>query len=261
MADLDTILSGTETPEPVAAKEQPRGEDGRWIPATEADTAPPAATTPEPTPEPVKAEAPPPPPKVEAPEERVPQAALLDERRKRQAYERELQELREQLARTKAEPQPKKDIWEDPEAYVSAAEQRAIAAAEAKMADMVGHINANISEKLARRQYPDYDAKRELFAQRLEADPIIRSEFNRHIAEGGDVGEFVYSTASRLQELAEVRGIDAYRQKVEAEVRARLEAEYAKRTPVPQSLNSIPSPATTTETWSGPPPLDAILKR
>jgi hypothetical protein len=191
----------------------------------------------------------------------VPQAALLDERRKRQAYEREVSELREQLAKVQAPAKPDADIWTDPEAYVSAAEKRAIAAAEARMSDMVGHIQANVSEQFARRQYPDYDAKRAAFTQRLESDPVIKAEFNRHIAEGGDLGEFVYSTATKLQQFAEVGNIDAYRQKVEAEVRARLEAEYAKRTPVPQSLNSISSPATNTETWSGPPPLDAILKR
>lgn len=259
MAELDEILSGT-APEP--AVEQPRGEDGRWLPVTEADTAPPAETAPEPTPEPAKAAAPTPPaPAAEAPEDRVPQAALLDERRKRQAYEREVETLREQLARSKEPAKSATDIWSDPEAYVSAAEKRAIAAAEARMADMVGNITANVSEQFARRQYPDYDAKREAFAQRLESDPVIRAEFNRHIADGGDLGEFVYRTATRLQEMADFNNIDAYRAKVEAEVRARLEAEYAKRTPVPQSLNAIPSPATSTEIWSGPPPLEAILKR
>lgn len=258
MADLDAILSGTETPEPVV--ERPRGEDGRWLPLAEADTAPPAETPPEAKPEPARAEVPAPAPVVEPPEDRVPQAALLDERRKRQAYERELVELREQL-KARETPKPDTDIWTDPEAYVSAAEKRAIAAAEARMADMVGHITANVSEQFARRQYPDYDTKRAEFTKRLESDPVIKAEFNRHIAEGGDLGEFVYSTATKLQQMAELTNIDAYRQKVEAEVRAKLESEYAKRSPVPQSLNSIPSPATSTETWSGPPPLDAILKR
>lgn len=254
MADLDAILSGQD--EPV---EQPRDENGRWVPAAESETAPPAETPPETKPEPVQAEAPA--PVVEPPEDRVPQAALLDERRKRQAYERELTELREQLARVKEPAKPDADIWTDPEAYVSAAEKRAIAAAEARMADMVGHIQANVSEQFARRQYADYDAKRVEFTKRLESDPVIRAEFNRHIAEGGDLGEFVYSTATRLHEMAELKDIGAYKAKMEAEIRARLEAEYAKRTPVPQSLNTIPSPSTSTETWSGPPPLEAILKR
>ena len=257
MADLDAILSGQT--EPVA--EQPRGEDGRGLPAAEAATAPPAETPPETTPEPARAEAPAPALVAEPPDDRVPQAALLDERRKRQAYEREVESLREQLARNKEPAKPAADVWTDPEAYVSAAEQRAIAAAEARMSDMVGHITANVSEQFARRQYPDYDQKRAEFSKRLEADPVIKAEFNRHIAQGGDLGEFVYSTATKLQQMAELTNIDAYRAKVEAEVRARLEAEYAKRTPVPQSLNAIPSPATSTEIWSGPPPLEAILKR
>ena len=164
----------------------------------EPETAPPAVTPPETQPEPVRAEAPAPAPVVEPPEDRVPQAALLDERRKRQAYEREVDAAPRTTAQVKEPAKPDADIWTDPEAYVSAAEKRAIAAAEARMADMVGHIQANVSEQFARRQYADYDTKRVEFTKRLESDPVIRAEFNRHIAEGGDLGEFVYSTATRL---------------------------------------------------------------
>jgi hypothetical protein len=249
MADLDAILSGKET----ESVEQPRDEDGRWVAAGDApevpEVAPPAAVVPEP--EPVKA--------PEPIEDRVPQAALLDERRKRQQAERESQELREQLERAK-KPPVDEDVWADPGKAISAAEQRAIAAAEAKMREQAFAIDANFSERLARRDYKDYDEKRAVFQARLESDPVLQSALNRHVENGGDLGQFVYTTATKLQELEQVGNLDAYRDKIRSEERAKLEAEM-KRPAVPQSLNATPSPTTTTEHWSGPPPLDAILKR
>lgn len=260
MAELDEILSGAET-EPEG---QPRGEDGRFIPTT-----PPVESTPEPEPTPQVAEDPPPAatPVAEPPEERVPQAALLDERRKRQQYERELAELREQLRAKETPPEPAKppaDVWSDPEGYISAAEKRAAELAESRVSQRLAHVEANISERLARREHADYDEKRTVFMERLASDPVLKSEFNRHLNEGGDLGEFVYETAGRLQELQEVRSIgsiQAYREKIAAEVRAQILAERSQPSAVPQSLNVTPSPATSTETWSGPPPLDEILKR
>jgi hypothetical protein len=272
MSDLDTILSGgddTTSTEPAAATERPRGEDGRWLPYTETEaesTAPPAVV------EPTPPETPAPAPVVETAkaetDDRVPQAALLDERRKRQHTERELQTLRAEIERLKGPTPPTsstpetEDFWTAPEKALSATEKRAIAAANARIDEVTGHLAANFSERFARRQWPDYDAKRAAFAERLEADPVIKAEFNRHIAEGGDLGEFVYETGARLLEYAEQRD-PQFREKVRAEERAKLEAEMraTTRPNVPQSLNGIPSAPVSTETWSGPPPLDAILKR
>jgi hypothetical protein len=260
MADLDTILSGGEdTTSTEPAVERPRGEDGRWLPYAEAETAPPAVVeTPPEAPTPVVE------PKAE--DDRVPQAALLDERRKRQSTERELQELRFEIERLKGQPPetPKaeaEDFWTAPEKALSATEKRAIAAANARIDEVTGHMAANFSERFARKQWPDYDAKREAFTARLESDPVIKAEFNRHISEGGDLGEFVYETGTKILEYAEQRD-PGFREKVRAEERAKLELEMkATRPVVPQSLNGISSPVSSTETWSGPPPLEAILKR
>ena len=248
MAELDEILSGEESG-PVA--EQPRDEKGRFAPVestvepvTPEPAAPPAA------PEPVTA-----PVEVKPPEpDHVPTAALLDERRKRQQIERELAEIRQRLEKPS---EPEKDIWEDPAAYVSAAEQRAVQKAQ----EMMRHQFANMSEAAARQRHPDYDEKRAVLEARLESDPVLRSELNRTIDNGGDLGEFVYKTASRLQEIESVGNLDSYRQKLEADIRAKVMAELAQKPQVPQSLNSTSSPSSHTETWGGPPPLDEILKR
>lgn len=254
MAELNEILSG-QTTEPVT--ERARGEDGRFTTATPAESVP--EPTPEPVPAPVAAAA----PVVEPVVDHVPQAALLDERRKRQQYERELSELREQMrAQTQPKPEPPKDVWEDPAAYISAETKRARDEAVREAQEMMRHQMANLSEQQARARHADYDEKSAAFAARIESDPVLRSELNRVIVNGDDLGEFVYKTASRLQEVEQVGNFDAYRQKVESEIRSKLEAEFAARKPVvPQSLNGEPSPSSTTETWKGPAPLEQILKR
>jgi hypothetical protein len=192
----------------------------------------------------------------------VPQAALLDERRKRQQYERELSELREQLKARETPVQPPKDVWEDPAAYISAEAKRARDEAVREAQTMMRHQFANMSEQQARAKYPDYDAKSAAFAARLEVDPVLRSELNRVVDRNGDLGEFVYKTEARLQEVEQIGNLDSYRTKLEADIRAKLEAEFAARKPVvPQSLNGEPSPSSTTEAWKGPAPLEQILKR
>lgn len=259
MAELDAILSGDET-ESVA--DQPRGEDGRFI-----STAPPAEPTPEPTPAaPVQAAEPTPPAAPVEPVavvDHVPQAALLDERRKRQQYERELADMRRELEqlRTPKQPEPPVDVWADPQAAIDAAKRQAVAEAEARLAERMMHVEANLSEKMARRQYKDYDEKRSVFQARLESDPVLQSELNRHVREGGDFGEFVYQTANRLQELEQIKTAGSIDALVEKRLQERLAALKPPTPAVPQSLNAQPSPVATTETWSGPPPLAEILNR
>jgi hypothetical protein len=188
----------------------------------------------------------------------------LDERRKRQQYERELNELREQMRAQVQQPapQPPKDVWEDPAAYISAEAQRARDEAIREAQTMMRHQFANMSEQAARAKYPDYDAKSAAFAARLEVDPVLRSELNRVVDRNGDLGEFVYKTEARLQEVEQIGNLDTYRQKLEADIRAKIMSEMQVQKPaVPQSLNATPSPAAHTETWTGPPPLEALLKR
>lgn len=268
MAELDAILSGVETPSEAAPIERARGEDGRFV-----STAPPAEPTPEavvpPEPEP-QAEAPPPPPPtppVVDEEERVPKAALQDERRKRQQYEREVAELREwrrqQEEKASQAVTPPANVWENPEAYISAATQKAREDAIRETQAMLGHQLANASEKAARKLYPDYDQVRAEFSERLAADPVLQSELNR--TDPADIGEFVYTTMNRLKALQEVQAvgsIEQLRAKIREEERAKLLAETPRPpTNVPQSLNRTPSPASNTEDWKGPTPLEGILKR
>jgi hypothetical protein len=261
MAELDAILSGEDdgTEDVEQNAPQARGPDGRYL--KETSSAPPAEPTPAPTPPPAAT----PPPEQD---DRVPQAALLDERRKRQERERENQELRDRLDRIEAQRQtppaakeePPKDIWDDPQAFVAAAERRAVEAAIAEADNRFIERMVRQSERAARKRYQDYDEMRQTFSERVNRDPVLKAEFNKAIAEGEDFGDFVYNSAKEMQRFATIRNADEMRAQIRKELEAELAAKANPTAQVPQSLNATPSPASTTETWSGPPPLEDILK-
>ena len=76
--------------------------------------------------------------------------------------------------------------------------------------------------------------------------------------------EYAYTIASQQLQLKEMQNPDEYRKKVEAEIRAKVEAEYAdkerKRT-VPPTLADARGAAggTRTPEWQGPAPLNEVL--
>jgi hypothetical protein len=249
MAELDEFLTGG----------QPRDELGRFAAKEDAPPASPeppieAAPTPEsitPAPEMVAAPAPAP--------DLIPQAALLDERRKRQQYERELQELRKHLETLQA-PKPQaevpQDFWENPQRFIESAREQAVQQALAKADERMRHQFAELCEINARNRYQDYDAVREKFLERVQDDPVLRAE----LARASDPAEFAYKTGKRLQEVEQFGGLDTYRQRLEAEIRQKIEAEMkAKSAPaVPQSLNAEPS-APAAPVPQGPTPLGSIV--
>lgn len=257
MAELDEILAGQDP--------QPRGEDGRWVSTDTPEETAATPAVPEPTPEPEKVEDPAPIPIAEPVEDRIPAAALLDERRKRQERDRENQELRDQLRQLQerpAQPENVPDLFEKPDERLTLVEQRARQSAIEEMERRMLNREANKSERQARKKWTDYDDRRAVFEARIKSDPVLASEFHRSVIQGDDdLGEFVYETVGKIQKMEQLRDPN-YLKTFEAEIEARVRKELsAAKPPVPQSLNATPSPASTTETWSGPPPLEAILKR
>lgn len=108
-----------------------RGPDGKFISQAEPQIEPVLDAAPEPEPAPLAATPAPPEPG------HVPLSAVLDEREKRQALERELAELRRQHAQPQA---PALDPYEDPAAYT---QQVAL------------NIKLDMSEELARSKHGD----------------------------------------------------------------------------------------------------------
>jgi hypothetical protein len=180
----------------------------------------------------------------------VPLSALLSERERRQAAE----------AKLPKEPQP--DIWEDPKAYIKSEldsrEDELLAKAEMKARETFFRY----TEGAARSRHTDYDQVRVAFAEEAQKNPSIATQ----LREAPDPGEFIYRQGKTVLELREVGGdLGAYRQRIETEIRQKVEKEVAERlartSNIPQSLNTEPSKGAgvTGSAWAGPTPLEEIL--
>lgn len=186
-------------------------------------------------------------------------AQATDERRKRQELEQRLAALEKNQSQ-----EPKKGFWDDPEA--------ALAAQRAETQQMVLSTRLNTAEAIAREKHPDFDEKMEAFKAFVESNPAIGPSLVQQCIGSANPAQFAYNFAKQQKELAELGGMEAYKQKtraeVEAEVRAKVEAEYkakaeadAKlRAGLPRSLGDARGVAPNKVVWSGPPSLEDILK-
>ena len=144
----------TPAEEPKEAKGEPQPEPEK----AEVDDGVPPAPEPEPT--------------------RVPITAMLDEREKRQAAERELQQLRqwrEQMeAQARAAQQKTPDIYEDPEGFVRQTQE--------SVQQMLWNERLNMSEALARDKFGDeaVESATQAFQQAARANPAIYAEMRQH---------------------------------------------------------------------------------
>ncbi|TWI04807.1 hypothetical protein IP90_00945 [Luteimonas cucumeris] len=142
-------------------------------------------------------------------DDRVPLAALKAERDKRQKLEREMAALRQQ-------PMPPA-FHEQPEQYVQQTIQQV-------RQDMTQTMYAALEDQ-ARETYPDYDEVfEEVQAYAEENHSVIPQIFN-----SPNPAKAAYKLGKQLRELKQMQDPDAYRSKIEAEVRAKIEKEYADK--------------------------------
>lgn len=266
VTSLDNVFS-SQPAEPIEqASVEPTQTDQTVMPQDtgEATPAPPAAT-----PEP----------------EHVPRTALMDERRKRQEYERQLMEAQHELERlrqsqqTKPEPLPQPALqptqFESQEKYLEAvAEQKAAAAAQAifeenmrramqaqQEAELRNQTQKDLADMLAagKAKYGDFE-----LVIRNPNLPLTDVMINTMIAldAGHEVG---YHLGQNPAEAARISRLPPSSQ-------AKAIAQIAKQLatpPVPEPTPAIPKTLTQTrsangqftKTWTGPTPLTDIFKR
>ncbi len=139
----------------------------------------------------------------------VPLAALKAEREKRQKLEKELEALRSQ-----APQEPAPNYFEDPEGYLQRVQnesnQRLYAALEAS----------------AREQYPDYDDAFAVVMRHAENNPAVV----REVMAAPNPAMAAYKMGKKLAEFEQMQDPEAYRAKIEADLRAKWEAEQAAKT-------------------------------
>lgn len=187
MADASAAAATPEAAEPTEAQPAPEPAATVEQPATPAPEAP---TAPE-----VKED------------KTVPLPALLAEREKRQALERQLAELKQQPQ------QPVPEFFEAPEQHLQIVEQRA-----------AQRLHAALEEQ-AKAVYPDYD---DMAAKALEAaqgNPLLAQQ----VMSAANPALALYQLGKKTAEMAQMQDPEAYRAKVEAEVRAKIEAEFAAK--------------------------------
>lgn len=187
----------------------------------------------------------------------APIAALIEERRKRQELEAELQQYRAS--------KPKTDFFDDPAKATTEHVSEAITPLQREVLEL--------KVELQRLRNPDFDDVMKAVLEKAQNDPLLKHQ----IDSSPDPLTFIYREGKRMKELADVDGdIGKYREKVLAEHSAKvadletkfkaleaenqsLKASIAKREQVPQSLNSEPSAAGKADVFAGPTPLGSIL--
>lgn len=242
MQNLDDVLNGVESDLQEEEIQQGTGEpEGEKEPEQEADAE---AKADEEAEKPEQGS----PPEPEQPRH-VPIDSLLDERRKRQEAENELEKYRQ--AKAKAP-----DVFEDQEGFTNHINQT--------ISQQVLNATANISEFMAKREYPDLEEKVAKFQDMVKQNPSLQQQVLGAISPYHEIVDIV----TKAEELEKMKDIDSYkaqiRAEVEAEIKARLESEQQakdkKRQSIPPSLVSEPSKGTIKgTTFDGPSSLESIL--
>lgn len=216
---------------------------------------------PEPAPEPVAQEPEAPPqtednePPVPQPGERaVPLAALEAERARRRDYKTQAARFEEQAkaaeeARKALQAQFdefKRTAAAPPPAPVQQAPQRVATPAPNPIEDPEGYVayqqrtfqegllneRLNMSEQMLRQQHDDVDDVMKVFQAEVAKNPALGAQ----LAQQPHPYKWAYETAKRITAMQEI-GPDpaAYRSKLEAELRAKWEAERAAPAPAPEA--------------------------
>lgn len=209
---LDEYRDDETEQEADEAPEQPEVELEK-VEKPEPETAPePEATT---APEPQK-------------DERVPIAALLAERNKRQDEQRAREKLERELAELRQK-QPETSFYEAPDQYVQQAVSRAQQEANARLYAAL--------EEQARETYTDYDEVFEEVKAHAEGNPVVVQQ----LMSSANPALAAYKLGKQLRELKQMQNPEEYRARIEAEVRAKVEAEYlAKQEAKRKTAESIP---------------------
>lgn len=240
MSDLDSILNGEVEPEESTAPIQPEVEPKEEEPQPEPEP------TPEDTPEPKGEETPGEPPTPKTEESMVPLKALTEERRKRQELEAQL----------KADDKKAPDVFEDQEGFTQHLSQQ--------MSQTVLNERLNMSEFMARRDFPDLDAKVDKFSEMVANNPALKEQVFGAVSPYHELVDVV----SKAEELEQLKDVDTYKEKlraqIEADIRAEFEAKAKKseelRDSIPPSLNDVGTKGSLKGSqWGGPTQLDSIL--
>ena len=181
----------------------------------------------------------------------VPLTALMAERDKRQALER-------QIAETTAAkpPTPAPDVFEDQAAYTQHMTQQ--------VSEAVFQSTLNTSEFHARREYKDLDDKMAIFREISAINPALKEQVQNSPSPFHEA----YDVVAKHEKMQRMENIDDWEATKTAEIEAKVRAEFEGkkqadtdlRETIPTSLVSEPSKGSVQKpTWAGTSPLSDIF--
>lgn len=141
----------------------------------------------------------------------VPIAALLDEREKRQAFEKQVEELTGKLNTTEAKPLP--DVLDDQEGFVKELESKVKTETQA--------VRIEVSQDVMRMMHDDYDEMEKKFVELAKGNPDLINKMSSETLPA----KFVYDTAKKAEKLAEMDNVEEWEAKKTAELKAAIKAE------------------------------------
>lgn len=190
---LEDILSGNETQEAVeepAEQTEPEALEPEKEAEQPQETGEKADATPASEPEP----------------ESWTKAAVMDERRKRQALEREIAELRREKT-----PEPKRpDVFEDPDG--------AFNHVQTQLQQELVNERIKMSRDFMQMLKPDYDEMEQAFIAMVEDNPALIEQMRQH----PNPARFAYEQAAKHREYQQMQDVDSYKAKLREEVKAEL---------------------------------------
>lgn len=199
----------------------------------------------------------------------VPRKALIEERKKRQETERQLAEMRGQLAAFQQfakPPQPEVQVPQsDPETDFYGNPVKFVDERLNSVKQEMERQRVAMSGAMARAQFPDFDEKLQAFAEAVKNAPHLEQQALNH----PHPAMFAYEMGKTYLETTKYGGsIDEMRKKIRDELRAEVEQEIRKQlssAAVEQANKSTAgvrgSGATAGATFSGPTSLKAIIGR
>lgn len=263
MDNLDDILNGdgevTVTPEPQPeapqveavgpeatpeprAEDRPRGPDGKFISKGEKEPEQPAEVAP---------------PATE--EAKIPEAALIGERRRRQEAEDRLRALEAQLHQR---PQPQQftapaqapDMFEDPEGYTRYISAQAAETARAQAYEQFQYQRIEMAAQQFAPTVSDYAEKVQVFEQMAQANPALMQELYR----AANPAEYAYNVAKTQLEINQFGGLEGL---IKARVQEALKAQVPAPTPAPPVPDTLAAEQSARASAAGhqPPSLEEIL--
>ena len=185
----------------------------------------------------------------------VPIAALLDEREKRQAAIKELEELRSQLGKQEQKQAP--DVFEDPEGFTKHF--------ESQFNEREWNLRCELTAETMRDRYEDYDDMEKKFLELGEQNPELAVK----LRQSPNPAKFAYETAKRAIRLDQLENVDEWEAKKTAELEAKIRAEFEAKQSADTSKSESLSPSLTntratggnTQVISIPDPLESTFNR